>query len=177
MVCNQIIIGNFRPTCLVHLDSVNSLRRVLFVFPYYTSTTVQCCQASGFAPSIFSSKTRGKNANQPLLLTARFGFSPLVSVNAKAYHYKALTTYIRFYLKDFIHIKKRFQSKLLQGVQKFQWLAKLDSLKVLKSTDYLKTWLLFSLGFRFFSEPINFKVEVSKKATKFCEISHFFKNY
>ena len=90
---------NFRPTCLVHLDSVNSLRRVLFVFPYYTSTTVQCCQASGFAPSIFSSKTRGKNANQPLLLTARFGFSPLVSVNAKAHHYKTLTTYMRFYLK------------------------------------------------------------------------------
>ena len=93
---NQIRIGSFPPTCLVHLDSVNSLRRVLFVFPYYTSTTVQCCQASGFAPSIFSSKTRGKNANQPLLLTARFGFSPLVSVNAKAHHYKALTIYIRF---------------------------------------------------------------------------------
>ena len=119
MVCNQIRIGNFRPTCLVHLDSVNSLRRVLFVFPYYTSTTVQCCQASGFAPSIFSSKTRGKNANQPLLLTARFGFSPLVSVNAKAHHYKALTTYIRFYLKILFIFKNSSSQNYFKGFKTF----------------------------------------------------------
>ena len=125
MICNQIRIGNFGPTCLVHLDSVNSLRRVLFVFPYYTSTTVQCCQASGFAPSIFSSKTRGKNANQPLLLTARFGFSPLVSVNAKAHHYKALTIYIRFYAKSLIHSSS--QNSVIG-----------------------KSWLWFSLRFRIF---------------------------